>query len=243
MRDGHPTQLIPSVAGIIVFALATSGAWTGTEIGPGTRSSGPEGSYSVAESALIEFGMTRFHEQGLQLPDLRIEFLHDIRYCNGHLGLYYELELRLRMCSLDKKTMLHELAHAWANLNLSDEEKAAFSSSRDLRWNDRSDAWRERGTEHAAEIIAWGLADQGYSVRWVSTEAGVSVSDFRLITIGNGNVEALHRGFVLLTGMEPMFRSSIELSSPLLELEWQETSGHLISPEAHAPANVASSGG
>jgi hypothetical protein len=135
------------------------------------------------------------------------------------------------MCSLDQKTMLHELAHAWANLNLSAEEKAAFSSYRGVRWNDRSDPWRERGTEHAAEILAWALADERHSIRWVSTEAGVSVSDFRLLTIGNSNVEALHHGFVLLTGMEPMFRSSIQVSSPLLELEWQEASGRSLSPE------------
>jgi hypothetical protein len=148
-----------------------------------------------------------------------------------HLGLYYESEKRLRMCSLDKRTMLHELAHAWANMSLTPGEKEAFSSLRGVRWNDHSDSWQERGTEHAAEIIAWALADERYSVRWATTEAGVSVSEFRLLTIENSDVEALHQGFVLLTGMEPMFRSSIQVSSPLLELEWQEASGRSLSPE------------
>jgi hypothetical protein len=139
--------------------------------------------------------------------------------------------------------MLHELAHAWANLNLSDEAKLAFSSFRNVRWNDHSDPWRERGTEHAAEMIAWALADERYSIRWESTQDGVSVSDFRLLTIGNSDVEELHDGFVLLTGMEPMFRSSIELSSLRLELEWQEASGKRTSPEAPASTTVARSGG
>ncbi len=122
------------------------------------------------------------------------------------------------MCSMEKKIMLHELAHAWANLELSDDDRERFVRFRGLAgWNDQSHSWGERGTEHAAEVIAWGLMDVAPHVRWV--EEGVE--SFRLLTIPDSDVDELSAGFELLTGSESPYRSASE---------WQPTDAG-FSPE------------
>jgi len=58
-------------------------------------------------------------------------------------------------------TTLHELAHAWADAQLSTAQKAAFLELRGLDvWYDARVPRHERGAEHAAEIVSWGLMDE-----------------------------------------------------------------------------------
>lgn len=131
-------------------------------------------------------------------------------------GRYYQQTRTLEMCSLEKDIMLHELAHAWANHNLTDEEKEELTIFRGLRaWNDHDLAWEERGTEHAAEIVAWALLDEPNHVRWIETTTeGEVVESFRLLTIENSDVEAMVEAFHFLTGQDPIFRSVEEWSAP-----------------------------
>jgi hypothetical protein len=59
-----------------------------------------------------------------------------------------------------RKYALHEIAHAWAETNLDPGVMRRFIEARGLdAWNDKRFPWKERGTEQAAEIIAWGLGD------------------------------------------------------------------------------------
>jgi hypothetical protein len=52
------------------------------------------------------------------------------------------------------------MAHAWVEVHVDEELRHRFLQLRGLTgWNDRADAWKERGTEQAAEIIAWGLGE------------------------------------------------------------------------------------
>ena len=188
-----------------------------------------------AQQDLVEFGLSRFADHGLALPPIHVEFYPTVADCEGHEGFYANQSRTLRMCTLDKKTMLHELGHAWAHLNLSDAERAAFTTHRGLAaWNDQGDSWNHRGTEHAAEIIAWALTDEPHATRFtfVSND-GTPQSIFRLLTIENSSVEALHDGFVELTGMEPIFRSPQEWDSEALESEWQANVGAMSSPETN----------
>ena len=182
---------------------------------------------------LLEFGLSRFAEHGLALPTVHVEFYPTVADCKGHKGSYTKQTRTVRMCTLDKTTMLHELAHAWANLNLSDVERAAFAAHRGLvAWNDQGDPWHDRGTEHAAEIVAWALTDKPNAIRSTFlSDDGTPQSTFRLFSIENSSVEALHDGFVQLTGMEPIFRSPQEWDSQALEAEWQAKVGAMSSPE------------
>jgi hypothetical protein len=81
------------------------------------------------------------------------------------------------------------LAHAWAHHHVDDHREHEFVEHRGLNsWNDRSEAWETRGTEHAAEIVTWGIIDQ---------RMGVDVR------IENTDVDQLTAAYELLTGMAP----------------------------------------
>ena len=107
--------------------------------------------------------------------------------------------------------MLHELAHAWANVNLDEEDRGAFMDLRGLdSWNDHADSWERRGTEHVAETLAWALNDEPTHVKWVETLGdGSLVTGHRLLSLGV-DVDVLAEIFEWITGQEPMFRSEAE---------------------------------
>jgi hypothetical protein len=184
---------------------------------------------------LLEFGLARFASQGLELPEIRFEFHPGPTDCDGNTGFYVTETRTVAMCSLDKKTMLHELAHAWAEVNLTVEEKEAFTRSYGLEaWNVATDPWTERGTERAAEIIAWALLDRSATIRFMEhADDGSNRPVFRLLTIDDMTAENLYHGFVQLTGTEPVFRTEAEWNPELMEAAWQSKMGSVTSPEAN----------
>jgi hypothetical protein len=177
------------------------------------------------QDALVEFGLSRFAEHGLDLPAIAIQFYDSVEPCGLHTGIYVHRTGSLHMCSTEKDIMLHELAHAWANHNLTDGRRAEFVALRGVRaWNDRELAWEDRGTEHAAEIIAWALLDEPNHVKWVETSSdGSATVTFRLLTIENSDIDSMIESFRLLTNQEPKFRASHK---------WKPGTGDSFSPEA-----------
>jgi hypothetical protein len=92
---------------------------------------GPSSELLTAEQkALVHRAMERFDAQGLELPEIRFVFHDDLFPCHGHKGRYHSSTATLEMCSMDPITMLHELAHAWANESLSERAKEDFLRSR-----------------------------------------------------------------------------------------------------------------
>jgi hypothetical protein len=84
-------------------------------------------------------------------------------------------------------TLLHELGHVFAYEHLTDEDRAAFVATRKAdAW--RADQWSRSGSEHAADIIAWGLHPE-------------HVRPSR--TLPNDDA-SLTEAFVLLTGTPPL---------------------------------------
>jgi hypothetical protein len=60
-----------------------------------------------------------------------------------------------------RRNLLHEMSHAWAERYVTGERRERFLELRGLRsWNGGDVPWRERGFEHAAEILAWHLGDR-----------------------------------------------------------------------------------
>jgi hypothetical protein len=86
-------------------------------------------------------------------------------------------------------TTLHELAHAWAESQLSTAEWAAFLELRGLDvWYDDRVARHERGMEHAAEVVSWGLMDEMIPIIRIydAEPAQLSVRPFRRSTTALG---------------------------------------------------------
>jgi len=162
---------------------------------------------TIAEDPTITWARSRFKDAGLELPNIEIVVFDSTIDCDGRVGYYYADAGRLELCRLDKKTVLHELAHAWANHNLTAENRAGFVRLRNLTsWNDDGEPWKHRATEHAAETISWALMDRETTVPWVS-EDGAETR--RLLTIDNSSPRELTEAYRFLTGLDLHFDRSL----------------------------------
>jgi hypothetical protein len=142
---------------------------------------------------MLDWALKRYRAAGLQVPAIDVRFHGDSGGCGGYLGYTkngrVDLCVRLAMEHQPLRIVLHELAHAWAEVELDEETQARFMRLRNLPgWNVTADDWKDRGTEQAAEIIAWGLGE------------GTTPP---MIT-GDLDPAALSDGFLLLTGSLPV---------------------------------------
>jgi hypothetical protein len=135
----------------------------------------------------------RFKEAGLTLPSIAVEFVGpSLEPCGGaqartHLD---RRPITISVCWGDQFVLLHEFAHAWTYGALTESQRLAFIDLRtDVRaWADPADPWKNRGHEHAANVIAWGLMETPRVV-------GRTYPNDRA---------SLTRGFNLLTGTDPL---------------------------------------
>jgi hypothetical protein len=85
---------------------------------------------------------------------------------------------------------LHELAHIWMVDHLTDEIRAAFNEQAGLTvWRGPEAIWRERGVEHGAFTIPWGL---------------MGANDARYPIFPPPECEELTARYELITGREPL---------------------------------------
>ena len=149
-----------------------------------------------SDLALARWAVDRFDRADLQLPPVSIAFHDDKAACDGHFG-YFRPSHSIDICGFNwnrflvtpKKTLLHELAHAWTHETLDSETRDRFLDLRGLdTWQDNSVPWEERGVEHAAEVMAWGLMDE----------------ELFLTSIGEAGTPQLAEAFELLTGRKPL---------------------------------------
>ena len=120
---------------------------------------------TAAEERAVDWAFHRYAQAGLRnMPPLDIHLYRDHGPCNGGLGLANQG--RIELCtresseSYQRKIALHEMAHAWIATNVGGDVLAAFMQRRGVDgWNDRTEPWKERGTEQAAEVVTWGLGE------------------------------------------------------------------------------------
>jgi len=120
---------------------------------------------NAAEERVIDWSLRRFREAGLDgMPDLEVYLHRSHEGCRNGIGYY--LAGRIDLCTkassepYQRKYALHEMAHAWTEANTDTAILERFMDIRGIAaWNDRSFDWKQRGTEQAAEIIAWGLGE------------------------------------------------------------------------------------
>lgn len=148
---------------------------------------------NLQREEMLDWALKRYRAAGLQVPAIDVYFHGDSSGCGGNLGYTrngrVDLCVRLAMEHQPLRIVLHELAHAWAEVGLDDETRARFMRLRNLPgWNVTSDDWKVRGTEQAAEIVAWALGD-GTTAPMIS---------------GDRDPGALADGFLLLTDSAPV---------------------------------------
>lgn len=103
-----------------------------------------------------------FDTARLELPPLVIRYFKDTEECRGNLGTYRSRPdgepAVVTVCTEMRITLIHELAHAWDQHVLHDERRRRFMDHWGLdNWNDRDESWYDRGSERAADTIAYTL--------------------------------------------------------------------------------------
>jgi hypothetical protein len=150
---------------------------------------------SADQAAAVRRVVGLFEQANLELPPLLVRSGQDGDECGQHLGLHRQHESwsEIVLCKsgssgFERSVVVHELAHAWAAFELSDTNKAAFQQVRGWEhWHDYENAaWRDNGTEQAAEVIAWGVYDLAAT-----------------IAIGHHGCADLAESYRALTGLDP----------------------------------------
>jgi hypothetical protein len=157
--------------------------WTATEL-------------STDEEAVVAWAYDRYAAAGLTLPAVEVVAHPTTDPCLGRAGAHTVVDGRsvIHLCRrlerpLAEFLLLHELGHAWDAAALPPARRAAFLAVRGLEeWrNDDPERWDERGAEHAAEILVWGLMDR----------------PVRLIQIPRTSCAELLVAYLVLTGRVP----------------------------------------
>jgi hypothetical protein len=171
-----------TVAAMVALTLVMSLVETETRIIGGTP----------AQQVMARWAVERFTESGMDLPSLEVRFHRAPTGCGGHTGSYRDGEADIcgtHVNSMSRRTLLHEMAHAWVDANVSADLEARFLRLRQLEtWNDHDFDWEERGTEHAAEIISWALDGQGTGIRRASIPRNEPVQLARAYELLTGNL-------------------------------------------------------
>lgn len=154
---------------ILSLAVAAGVLAPGLHRGPEPATVAVRPGISVAAAGrehvqLVRWAAERFQAAGLDAPAVEVHFHPDTSGCYGHLGS--ELAGRVDVCLVllnetMRETLLHEMGHAWIDQHVTDAVRERFLEQRRLRaWSETDVEWDDRGYEHGAEIIAWGLGNR-----------------------------------------------------------------------------------
>lgn len=189
----HPERALVA-EGPLGGSMPTAGGASGNPLTSGTVRVRPR---APADGYLVAWARGRWHAAGLHLPPVDVVFHDDREGCHEHIGVYvHGSGPAIHLCLGGKplsvagrKTVLHELGHAWAAAYLDEAERVALSRRWDRPgWNGPDLSWEESASEVAAEVIAWGLMDR----------------HLRMPTLPGWDADKLEREFTLLTGRRPL---------------------------------------
>jgi hypothetical protein len=137
------------------------------------------------------------HRSGSALAhDERYEGEHTVVVCYEVAKLYLRDPHPPGWSALAVNFGLHELAHIWMLDHVGEDREQAFLERSGLTgWNPARSRWEERGVEHAASTIAWGLAGDTFA---------------RYTVIPEPSCAELTARFEVLTGRAPLTACSID---------------------------------
>jgi hypothetical protein len=150
---------------------------------------------TAGQQDIVGWAVELFDAAELELPGVTLIRYHSSEPCFGRRAAHLIEDGRsvIRVCNKDtgpeaEHVILHELAHAWDRHSLSEDRREAFLRVRGLRvWRSKDTVWEERGAEHAAEVVVWGLIDRQFSAQ-----------------IPDNSCAELLAGYTTLTGRQPL---------------------------------------
>jgi hypothetical protein len=158
------TKIATRLLLVALAAMALAGGGAHAERGPAPVVVGETVRVFGADAEhqrLVRWAFGRYEHAGLEVPPTDVHFHPDTTGCYGHIGS--QLGRRVDVCvvivsEIARDALLHEMGHAWVDENVSATVRERFMRLRGLTaWNDESVIWDERGSEHAAETLAWAL--------------------------------------------------------------------------------------
>ena len=143
---------------------------------------------TAARTEMASEAIEKFAAAGWSLTNTEIRWSDDA--CDGAVGFHAEERGHhvIVMCADSEWTMLHELGHVWAALHLDEVGEAEWVDRRGLNsWHEGP--YHERGTEQAAQVIAFGLFDSQHIPTMSNNDYFTLVEDFEWLF----NTEPVHR--------------------------------------------------
>ena len=122
--------------------------------GPVTYSGfGPE------EARIVRSAISRFDTARLELPFTHVRRANFGERCQprGQATNSWPVKVA-QICAVLEEVVVHELAHAWTFVHLSESNRHEFALRRGTpTWRSREHPWMDRASEHAADILTWYL--------------------------------------------------------------------------------------
>ncbi len=196
MRKNLPTSVTTAMAALAVGAVALLVPVSEEKAAPAALAE--LGSMPAEFVDITTWAFSLFDEAGLALPPMSFDYHgDDTTACSGWRGAHRTVDRVsiIDICTSDPgpvtaALVLHEMAHAWASVELSDQRKDEFQALRGwAEWSNHADiAWHDNGAEQAAEIMVWGLIDRPIGI----------------VTISDHSCDDLDAGYRVLTGEAPL---------------------------------------
>ena len=137
------------------------------------------------QQELLAWALDQYEAAGLELPVLQFHLRSDPAACKGNQGLFSSgsTPWKITLCTEERMVYLHEIGHSWSESTLADVERSNYVEQRGMEsWNDPETPWRVRGSEDAANTLAWGLVDEPIRGMTPGGPLAQKTDAFRLLT-------------------------------------------------------------
>jgi len=137
----------------------------------------------AALGELAEWALGRYEDAGLTLPSIAIHLHRGGDICQGNRGIFNAGLERVDVCVDDPMVALHEIAHAWTHENLSPTRRAEYVAAGGFdSWDDADTSWLDKGSENAADTIAWALLER--PIKMLTPDGPIAQTNeaYRLLT-------------------------------------------------------------
>lgn len=139
---------------VVVVATALTVITLQAVAGPVTYSG-----FDMEGQRIVGSAVSRFEAASLHLPMTHVRKATFGERCQPRGKAVNSWPLKVaQICVVREEVIVHELAHAWTFVHLTDEDRFHFALRRGTpTWRSREHPWMDRASEHAADIITWYL--------------------------------------------------------------------------------------